>query len=454
MNDVMSPPTSGEGPHRATPCSALFLGAHPDDIEIGCGGTLAKMVALGWDVWLCVITDDAERTLATTRRHEAQASAAAYGVPAAQVLFLGAPDTQLRCDGATVGALRRLLSDAHCEPDLILTHTAADSHNDHRATHDLSRATFRHKPFLCFGVVNSFVPSAFVPKVFVDVRGYTDAQATALARHATQHSRIHLEAIERLRRTYAQPLELEQVEPFEVLLQDGAEDLAYVALSLNDCAFHGFWYPVIKEQGLTHLASVPVYRPTRTARWSPSKEREGAAQLFAAFTQRWHDRHPWQEHPSDGLAAEQALHTANCLLSGGAASNGLIQTWFNHFEGLRYVTEYSMPGYTRHRIVDRRAGTVVQAAYTQTEAFGRMVSTDVGILTVMRNPLHSGRSLVGCMGIHGFGTYACLRVLADARFLAQLPATLGFQILVHYEVPTDEIGLLHDSLHLVGTGSV
>ncbi len=451
MRDVTSPTASSGGQQSAKPCSALFLGAHADDIEIGCGGTLAKMVALGWDVWMCVVTDDADRMLATTRRHEAQASAAAYGVPAAQVLFLGAPDTQLRCDGETVGALRRLLGEAHCDPDLVITHTAADSHNDHRTTHDLSRATFRHKPFLCFGVVNSFVPSAFVPKVFVDVVGYTDVQAAALARHATQHSRINVEAIQRLRRTYAHPIELEQVEPFEVLLQHGAEDLAYVALSLNDCAFHGFWYPLIQEQGLTNLYSVPVYRQTMASRWSPSKEREGAAQLFAAFTQRWHDRNPLQEHPNDGPAAEQTLRTANCLLSGGAASNGLIQTWFNHFEGLRYVTEYSMPGYTRHRIVDRRDGTAVQATYTPPAAFGRMVTTDVGILTVMRNPMHPGRSLVGCMGIHGFGTYACLRVLSEARFLAQLPATSGFQIFWHYEVPTDEICLLQDSLHLVSS---
>src|SRR5262249_25458068 len=107
MRDVTSPTASSGGQQSAKPCSALFLGAHADDIEIGCGGTLAKMVALGWDVWMCVVTDDADRTLATTRRHEAQASAAAYGIPAAQVLFLGAPDTQLRCDGETVGALRR-----------------------------------------------------------------------------------------------------------------------------------------------------------------------------------------------------------------------------------------------------------------------------------------------------------------------------------------------------------
>src|SRR5262249_46461542 len=144
---------------------------------------------------------------------------------------------------------------------------------------------------------------------------------------------------------------------------------------------------------------------------------------------------------------EQALLTSNCLLSGGAASNGLIQTWFNHFEGLRYLTDYSMPDYTRLRIVDRRQGKEMHAEYSQTESFGRTVTTDFGILTVMRNPMNAMRSLVGCMGIHGFGTYACLRLISEPCLLAQLPRSTGFQIVVRYDGHSDQICILHDSLH-------
>src|SRR5215470_17087425 len=140
MSEVMSHTTSGMGQQSAKPCSALFIGAHPDDIEIGCGGTLAKMVGLGWDVWVCVLTDEADPSLAHTRRTEAQAGATACGVPLAQVLFLGAPDSHLHCDGETVNALRRLLIEQHCDPDIVITHTYADSHSDHRATHELTRS--------------------------------------------------------------------------------------------------------------------------------------------------------------------------------------------------------------------------------------------------------------------------------------------------------------------------
>jgi len=409
------------------------------------------MVGLAWDVWVCVLTDESDPSIANTRRKETQAGAAACGVQPAQVLFLGAPDSHLHCDGENVGALRRLLAEANCDPDIVITHTHADSHGDHRAAHELSRSTFRKKPLLCFGVVNLLVPSEFVPKVFVDVSGFTEARASALARHETQHGRINHDAIQRLGRTYAQDLELEQVEPFEVMLQEGSEDSSYLALSLNDCAFHNFWYPLIKEQGITNIYSVPVYRQNKVCRWSPSKEHEGAAKLATAFTKMWHDRNPMQEHPSDGRYAEQAVLTSNCILSGGSASNGLIQTWFNHFEGLRYFTDYSMPDYTRLRIVDRRQGKEIHAEYSQTESLGRMVATDFGILTVMRNPMNSMRSLVGCMGIHGFGTYACLRLISEPRLLAQLPRSMGFQIVVRYDVNSDQIRILDNSLHLVSS---
>jgi LmbE family N-acetylglucosaminyl deacetylase len=395
----------------------LFLGAHPDNLEIGCGGTFAKMVGSGWDVWICILTDESAPDIARTRRDEARKSAIACGVSPDHVLFLGASDTHLQCDGQTVGALRVLLSHAGCNPDLLFTHTHADSRGDHRAAHELIRSTFRGKPILCFGVVNSLVSSEFAPKVFVEVSAF------------------------------AKDLDLQEVEAFEVVLQEGADGLAYLALSMNDCAFHNFWYPVIREQGVTAISSVPVYRQHKTYRWSPSKEREGAGRLVAAFTRMWHDRNPMQEMPADGWGAEEALKTSNCLLVGGAASNGLVQNWFNHFEGLRYLTDYSMPDFTRLRIVDRRRGADFQAEYRHTASHGTTVRSDVGVLTVMRNPMTDHRTIVACSGIHGFGTYACLRLIAEPRLLRQLPAGREFQILVRYDVGADQVTLIEDSWH-------
>jgi LmbE family N-acetylglucosaminyl deacetylase len=74
-------------PPAEASCTALFLGAHPDDIEIGSGSTRAKMAGSGWEVWACILTDEAASDVAKTRRGEARAGAIACGVPPDHVLF-------------------------------------------------------------------------------------------------------------------------------------------------------------------------------------------------------------------------------------------------------------------------------------------------------------------------------------------------------------------------------
>ncbi|MFZ2440855.1 MAG: PIG-L family deacetylase, partial [Ilumatobacteraceae bacterium] len=67
-----------------TPTSALAIGAHPDDVEFGCGATLAKWAAAGCLVHHLVLTDGSKgtwnasadvATLIATRRHEQRAAA-------------------------------------------------------------------------------------------------------------------------------------------------------------------------------------------------------------------------------------------------------------------------------------------------------------------------------------------------------------------------------------------
>jgi LmbE family N-acetylglucosaminyl deacetylase len=87
----------------AVPASALAIGAHPDDVEFGCGGTLAKWAAAGCIVHHLVCTDGSKGTwdpnadttaLAVTRQAEQRAAAAALGATG-EVAFLGWPDGEL-----------------------------------------------------------------------------------------------------------------------------------------------------------------------------------------------------------------------------------------------------------------------------------------------------------------------------------------------------------------------
>jgi LmbE family N-acetylglucosaminyl deacetylase len=87
----------------ATPSIALAIGAHPDDVEFGCGGTLAKWADAGCVVHHLVCTDGSKGTwdvnadtaaLVVTRQREQRAAAAALGA-SGEVVFLGWPDGEL-----------------------------------------------------------------------------------------------------------------------------------------------------------------------------------------------------------------------------------------------------------------------------------------------------------------------------------------------------------------------
>ena len=129
------------GLNLPVPARALAIGAHPDDIEFGCGGTLAKWAAQGCDIRHLVCTDGAKGSwdpdedvarLVSTRRDEQRAAASALG-GTADVIFLGWPDGELE------SGLRQRWEVAHwirvIRPEVVLGHDPWKRyrlHPDHR----------------------------------------------------------------------------------------------------------------------------------------------------------------------------------------------------------------------------------------------------------------------------------------------------------------------------------
>jgi len=116
------------------PKSVLAVGAHPDDLEWLCGGTLAKFAKLGTKVSMAVATDGAAghmvippKELAEIRHNEAQKSASVIG---ADFYWLGFGDERIFEDLATRVVFVELIRKA--KPDLIMTHAPHDYHPDHR----------------------------------------------------------------------------------------------------------------------------------------------------------------------------------------------------------------------------------------------------------------------------------------------------------------------------------
>lgn len=123
-------------------CDVLAIGAHPDDVELGCGGTVARLAAAGRRVAILDLTagESATRGTPALRRREAAEAAAILGVCWRECLAL--PDGRL--DGGSddqVVALVGIVRTA--APRAVLIPHPADPHPDHRAAAGLcARAVF------------------------------------------------------------------------------------------------------------------------------------------------------------------------------------------------------------------------------------------------------------------------------------------------------------------------
>jgi LmbE family N-acetylglucosaminyl deacetylase len=121
------------------PGKILCLGAHCDDIEIGCGGTLLRLAAEG-------IAEAAWVVFASNERRAAEARAGAElfmaGAERRSVVIHGFRDGFLpQAWGEVKEAMERIKREF--SPDLVLTHCRHDLHQDHRVVSELTWNTFR-----------------------------------------------------------------------------------------------------------------------------------------------------------------------------------------------------------------------------------------------------------------------------------------------------------------------
>jgi LmbE family N-acetylglucosaminyl deacetylase len=188
------------------PSVALAVGAHPDDVEFGCGGTLAKWAAVGCTVHHVVCTDGSKGTwdveadtaaLVTRRMDEQRAAARALaGERAGEVRFLGAVDGELVATRELVGAIA--LAIRELRPEVVLGHDPWKRyrlHPDHRAAGFLvcdAIVAARDPHFFREHPVPHHRPSALLlweadqPGHVEDVSASLDRKLAALEAHESQ----------------------------------------------------------------------------------------------------------------------------------------------------------------------------------------------------------------------------------------------------------------------------
>ncbi len=181
--------------------NVLAIGAHPDDLDFCCGGTLIRLVQTGARVVMCIVTDGRGHPVgdplgvAARRRAEVMKSA---GIVGAELEWLGFQDGRLLDDVPTRLKFIDLMT--RIQPDLIITHPPDDYHSDHVLTNRLVMATVQMawapppeitNPPLRKQVPVAFMVSAyginFLPEEYVDISTVWDTKLQMALNHRSQY---------------------------------------------------------------------------------------------------------------------------------------------------------------------------------------------------------------------------------------------------------------------------
>ena len=181
--------------------NVLAVGAHPDDLEIICGGTLAKYALRGDKVFMASLTNGnmghpqvKSIDMARIRKEEMEKSASLIG---AEVIWIDVEDELSEVNAETrlkvVDAIR------YAKPDIILTHVESDYHVDHR---NAGQLVFEAAPLACVHniirefkvlekqpliyVMDTIGGIGFTPNEYVDICDTLELKKKMLACHESQ----------------------------------------------------------------------------------------------------------------------------------------------------------------------------------------------------------------------------------------------------------------------------
>ena len=142
----------------------LAVGAHPDDIELGCGGTISAASKLGKKVIAVFMTKGEHSGSPEVRPNESLEALSLLGVK--EVYFGNFPDAEIPCSRESIDFLEAFFTEN--KPGTILTHTVNDIHQDHRQVGWASISAFRNAPHVLAYETPRVTP-AFCSTYFVEI---------------------------------------------------------------------------------------------------------------------------------------------------------------------------------------------------------------------------------------------------------------------------------------------
>jgi LmbE family N-acetylglucosaminyl deacetylase len=195
----------------------LAVGAHPDDVELGCAGTLALHRARADEVYLLILTSGEASGAPEVREKECRESAKILGV--SDVFFGGLKDTMVQDGRETIDVIENVLRQVN--PDIVYAPSSKDTHQDHRNTGHATMSSCRRVRVILL-YEGASTQRDFCPQVFVDIEQSFETKLKATQVFGSQINiqnggyRKAVKAIEGLAKYRGYQAGVEVAEAFEV----------------------------------------------------------------------------------------------------------------------------------------------------------------------------------------------------------------------------------------------
>ena len=166
----------------------LVFGAHPDDIEIGMGGTVAKLAKSGYEMNLVIAATDSSGTMVKKREMESIKAAKIMGSNPPE--FLNITPTEFIFNRTLVRRFDEIMQ--KYKPDIVFTQWVGDSHQDHQILTRCVLAASRtiNNVLMYETTIPSLITDVpFGPRLYVDISSTIGLKKKALECHKTQADR-------------------------------------------------------------------------------------------------------------------------------------------------------------------------------------------------------------------------------------------------------------------------
>lgn len=160
----------------------LFIGAHPDDIEYSCAGTMLKLKEQGHEVKVVIMTKgENDLTHNPNKRLKEQVeSFEKLGIK--EFKILGYSDGNIPVNSESVATIKKAIDEMTA--DTVFTHFPSDSHQDHISTARIVLSAVRGRQSLVY--YNSYSSINFTPNLYINIEKYVNSKIEILNSFTSQ----------------------------------------------------------------------------------------------------------------------------------------------------------------------------------------------------------------------------------------------------------------------------